>query len=117
MATHTTRSPVLELNKPLPDPPTCIHCDEPVTGDTLPCQEDFLKRHIIPCHRRTGQPTSETDCGICLEKLMAGQDQPRTERVVFLKPCKHFFHKSCIMMWHTSIRPERDTCPICRRVL
>lgn len=32
-------------------------------------------------------------------------------------PCKHFFHWRCIMLWHTSPRPERSTCPLCRRRL
>lgn len=84
-----------------------------VTKDILPCQEDFLRYHITPCHRLS----SDIDCGICLERLVVGPDVPRSDQAIFIKPCKHFFHAECILTWHTSIRPERDTCPICRRVL
>jgi hypothetical protein len=56
----------------------------------------------------------------CLEALVE-QATPREpdpgSKVIFLGPCTHFFHDKCIRDWHNSTRPERSTCPICRRKL
>lgn len=95
-------------------------CDEDHSIGDLPGQRGFIACHIIPAHIRTELPSDGTVCGICLERLVSVPtvtETPQNKRVIFLDPCQHFFHKECILSWFTSIRPERDTCPICRRAL
>ncbi|KAF2681223.1 hypothetical protein K458DRAFT_406586 [Lentithecium fluviatile CBS 122367] len=57
----------------------------------------------------------------CLENLGAAEDgdtnTPRSCVVVHLEPYSHFYHDSCIRAWFTSTRPERGTCPNCRKAL
>jgi hypothetical protein len=101
----------------------CNHCGLTHTNGELPCQEYFLERHLIPAHPVTVLPSEGTECGVCLEGISLPpsaserQHLAFSKEVVFLLPCLHFFHQSCILTWHSSIRPERDTCPICRRKL
>lgn len=101
----------------------CNHCGSTHANGDLPCQEYFLERHLIPAHPVTALPCAGTECGICLEGISLPpsasecQHLAFSKEVVFLLPCLHFFHQSCILTWHSSIRPERDTCPICRRTL
>lgn len=91
-----------------------------LSQDELPRQKQFLKHDIVPSAVDTAIPQPGTECGVCLQELPV-PDRPfgpeTTTMVVFLKPCTHFFHKGCIVEWHTSARPERNTCPICRRIL
>ncbi|ORY00445.1 hypothetical protein BCR34DRAFT_638113 [Clohesyomyces aquaticus] len=72
-------------------------------------QDDFLRDGVITRCTTTEFPPKQIDCCICMEKLEAS-----TEHIVFLAPCKQFFHGQCITSWFTSTRPERDTCPVCR---
>ncbi|KAH3911114.1 hypothetical protein HBH56_140760 [Parastagonospora nodorum] len=101
----------------------CNHCGSTHANGELPCQEYFLERHLIPAHPVTVLPSEGTGCGICLENISLPpsasecQHLALSKEVVFLLPCRHFFHQSCILIWHSGIRPERDTCPICRRTL
>ncbi|KAF2132440.1 hypothetical protein P153DRAFT_416055 [Dothidotthia symphoricarpi CBS 119687] len=88
----------------------------------LPNQKEFLAHEIVPSRDDTVLPPAETACGVCLEELTEPVSHSNIttvdeSEVVFLDPCQHFFHRACIVNWHTSTRPERDTCPICRRVL
>lgn len=48
------------------------------------------------------------DCSICLSALAA---TPATDSVSLL-PCKHRFHRACILPW----RKIANTCPCCRKV-
>ena len=74
-------------------------------SSSLPSKAEFIAHHVTP--------TSDIDsCGICLEEL--GLD---TDDTVALAPCGHIFCRVCIQSWFDSSRPERDTCPTCRRVL
>jgi hypothetical protein len=101
----------------------CDYCGRNHSASVLPCQKYFLERHLFPAHPETVLPSDGTECGICLEKLSLPTSATEaqyfllSEKVVLLIPCGHFFHKDCILAWHSSIRPERDTCPICRRTL
>ncbi|KAF1842290.1 uncharacterized protein K460DRAFT_398309 [Cucurbitaria berberidis CBS 394.84] len=91
-----------------------------VAHNELPRQKQFLKHDLVLSTADTTLPQPGTGCGVCLEELVV-PERPfgpgTTTTIVFLKPCTHFFHKGCIVEWHTSARPERDTCPICRRTL
>jgi hypothetical protein len=90
--------------------------------DELPTQKAFLANGLVRCTADTAVPPSVTQCGVCLENLPIplkpfGPGSTPASTVVYLKPCTHFFHHACIIKWHTSTLLERDTCPICRRLL
>ncbi|KAF2845311.1 hypothetical protein T440DRAFT_522739 [Plenodomus tracheiphilus IPT5] len=90
--------------------------------EQLPSQLDFLTNHIIRSSEECLVPDDGLECGVCLEDLVPVAQSIRpgsrlADPVVYLKPCAHFFHVLCIVRWHNSSRPERNTCPLCRRVL
>ena len=50
---------------------------------------------------------AESDCSICISEMKQGQ------YIIKWIPCKHHFHKKCILQWIT----EETTCPNCREPL
>jgi hypothetical protein len=60
---------------------------------------------------------------VCLAGLFDEEDSVRahdtnaSEKVVYLQPCRHYFHKKCILKWHNGNRCNRDLCPVCRCLL
>ena len=46
---------------------------------------------------------SSEDCSICLKV-------PKEKDIINKLPCKHIFHKECIVEWLSKI----NTCPLCR---
>ena len=46
---------------------------------------------------------SSEDCSICLKV-------PKEKDIIHKLPCKHIFHKACIVEWLSKI----NTCPLCR---
>ncbi len=101
--------------------------DSQTTNCNTSCKLQRLlpqKEYLIDLCSRKCQPLvlqeSDSSCGICLDTVTEliseheGQAKIRTKVIVALRPCQHIFHYSCIVRWHTSIRPERNTCPICR---
>ncbi|KAH6620549.1 hypothetical protein C7974DRAFT_235961 [Boeremia exigua] len=91
-------------------------------SDQVPSQEDYLRDLSLLKSEPVALPDTEITCGICLDPFTEStsgptDDPPEHKDTVALKPCKHFFHYTCIMRWHTSHRPERATCPNCRTPL
>ncbi|KAI8938697.1 hypothetical protein NX059_004563 [Plenodomus lindquistii] len=90
--------------------------------DALPSQREFLDNHLVPCTGEILIQAAGRECGVCLEGLApvadwSGPTSHLPPPVVYLQPCAHFFHQSCIVQWHTGNRPERNTCPLCRCTL
>ena len=46
-----------------------------------------------------------TECGMCFDSYSLGQEKCRL-------PCKHTFHKECVMKW--LIENRKNQCPLCR---
>ena len=49
------------------------------------------------------ETNSSEDCSICLKV-------PKEKDIIHKLPCKHIFHKACIVKWLSKI----NTCPLCR---
>ena len=49
------------------------------------------------------ETNSSEDCSICLKV-------PKEKDIIHTLPCKHIFHKDCIVEWLSKI----NTCPLCR---
>ena len=49
------------------------------------------------------ETNSSEDCSICLKV-------PKEKDIIHKLPCKHIFHKACIVEWLSKI----NTCPLCR---
>lgn len=59
----------------------------------------------LPHRIVTAEEMSDETCCICLDNYSDGDE-------ITELPCKHFFHKACVIPWLT----ERDcVCPICKR--
>ncbi|KAH7119928.1 hypothetical protein B0J11DRAFT_582423 [Dendryphion nanum] len=71
----------------------------------LPSQTEYITHHISPA------PTKDL-CGICFDEY-----EPELRKLVSLNPCKHIFCRKCILSWFGGVRPERGTCPGCRKTL
>jgi hypothetical protein len=74
----------------------------------------FVIAHIHTIRKRTIRSTScvvvaredtpaTTECAVCGENLSTGS--------VFMTPCNHYYHMSCMSKWITT---GHSTCPICR---
>ncbi|KAG2076955.1 hypothetical protein BDR04DRAFT_1002302 [Suillus decipiens] len=77
----------------------------------IPATEDIinnLPREIL----LERSPLLEKDCAVCKEQFQLGTEDPE-EQVIVTLPCKHPFHKPCILPWLKS----SGTCPVCRRVI
>lgn len=60
----------------------------------------------LPCRRASkSDAKSDATCAICLEDFRANQS-------VTTLPCKHEYHKSCILKWLKSC--DAPTCPTCK---
>ncbi|KAJ8110472.1 hypothetical protein OPT61_g6694 [Boeremia exigua] len=91
------------------------------TSNDLPSQQSYLK-DLLPSESEPLVPQKpDASCGICLESFAESVSisaaHPTSKVVVELKSCRHLFHYGCILRWHTSLRPERNTCPNCRQQL
>lgn len=84
-------------------------------------QDVLLANSMYICTRFVG-PTSSAyslpgplltkDCAVCKDQFQLGTEDPEQQVVVTL-PCKHPFHKACILPWLKS----SGTCPVCRYAL
>jgi hypothetical protein len=86
----------------------------------LPGQQYFLGHGIVTSAEDTVGPQTGTRCAVCLGALDEREEALESDpapAVFFLRPCKHFFHDKCTRDWHNNSRPERSTCPVCRRDL
>lgn len=91
----------------------------------LPSQRQYLAQINYPDPDDVLNPAPGEACGICLvdfpkpvrTRFTATPSKHNSKVVVHSKPCRHLFHYECIQDWYTSIRPERNTCPNCRREL
>lgn len=54
-------------------------------------------------------PLLQKDCAICKDQFSTHAEEP-DEHIVVTLPCKHPYHKSCILPWLQS----NGTCPVCR---
>mmetsp|Transcript_19845 Transcript_19845/g.57019 ORF Transcript_19845/g.57019 Transcript_19845/m.57019 type:complete len:183 (+) Transcript_19845:3-551(+) len=59
----------------------------------------------LPSRRLSKQDAKGNVCAICLEPL-------KTSQVVIDLPCRHDFHKGCILKWLKS--SEAPSCPVCK---
>jgi E3 ubiquitin-protein ligase RNF115/126 len=57
-------------------------------------------------------PLLTKDCAVCKDQFQLETEDPEQQVVVTL-PCKHPFHKDCILPWLKS----SGTCPVCRYAL
>ncbi|KAF2621337.1 hypothetical protein BU25DRAFT_483159, partial [Macroventuria anomochaeta] len=125
----TNRSGVLECEKVAQDAfsfAVSTHlatCNDSSNILRPPSQQQYLK-DLIPLNSEpVAPPAPGTACGICLESFAdvasncCMHPRCRGKAIVSLQPCRHFFHYCCIARWHHSARPERNTCPNCRREL
>lgn len=65
---------------------------------SLPCKE--VRREDLRVLKE-----KEGECSVCLGDYEIGD-------VAVRLPCRHCFHKQCILNWFT----EKDSCPLCRSV-
>ncbi|KAJ4983388.1 hypothetical protein SVAN01_11123 [Stagonosporopsis vannaccii] len=101
--------------------------EETSTGQVqlLPSQKDYLKAlsPLRPDWKPVALGDPSVNCGICLESFAefaskcVAHASCRGRVVVALTKCQHLFHYRCIALWHACSRPERNTCPNCRREL
>ncbi len=55
----------------------------------------------------------DTNCTICLEKIVAEDQAPCEGEKPRTLDCSHIFHRECIGSWLV----QRHTCPLCRTVV
>lgn len=53
--------------------------------------------------------TETETCSICMEDFLPGA--PNTLKML---PCKHYFHRSCVMPWFQGTEPNHNRYPYCR---
>lgn len=86
----------------------------------LPSQQQYLK--TLGSSRLQSEPPRNQDkaCAICLDPVTDPHStcdmllQCKGGAIIETKPCGHLFHHCCIVQWHCTARPERNTCPECR---
>mmetsp|Transcript_29546 Transcript_29546/g.54215 ORF Transcript_29546/g.54215 Transcript_29546/m.54215 type:complete len:128 (-) Transcript_29546:192-575(-) len=62
--------------------------------------QESTNMHVNDAQQQQQQPC----CAICTDDFIAG------ERVMMLPPCRHLFHKKCIVPWLTQCK---GCCPLC----
>lgn len=64
---------------------------------------EFTPSHALPQNLPSIVPP-ESDCMVCFDPL-------RLESISTILPCKHTFHKGCILLWLA----QDGRCPVCRQ--
>ena len=78
--------------------------DGPKRKETL--RANAKRIDLLPTRRLTrADGRSECVCAICLETM-------RAQQVVLTLPCKHEYHKQCILKWLKN--NEVPSCPTCK---
>ncbi|KAF7784141.1 hypothetical protein Agabi119p4_306 [Agaricus bisporus var. burnettii] len=85
--------------------------DSTNTNRPVPATEEIVER--LPQEvLMADSPLLTKDCAVCKDQFELGTEDPEQQIVITL-PCKHPFHKMCILPWLKS----SGTCPVCRYAL
>lgn len=85
-----------------------VGLDRRVEGATWRNEFDRLAGELCT----TGSMTTDVndECSLCFEEML---DLHRDEGLI--TPCRHHFHRSCLLDWIQQCAPQVPSCPICRR--